>query len=74
MQLELAPLRRARDLLQQNLSADEIVDQLQSVLGLDYVGAIAAVAAGSLLNDRGLAVTEEPFARPFVRDLVCVAD
>jgi hypothetical protein len=56
---DLAPLRRAQDLLVGDESVDHIITQLELLFGLDYVDALAAVAAVTLLNERGLAVPPE---------------
>ena len=59
MEHDLAPLRRAEELLAAGESTDEIVRQLRMLFGLDFVDAMAAVAAVVLLNDRGIAVPKE---------------
>ncbi len=40
-------------------TVDDIIAQLELQFGLDYVGALAAVAAVTLLNERGLDVPDE---------------
>jgi len=67
MQLELAPLRRAQELLQRNERAADVVDELRRLFGLDFIGATAAVAAATLLSERGAVISDEPFVRPYVK-------
>jgi hypothetical protein len=64
---ELAPLRRAQQLLRTTVSAEEIISDLAHGFGLCFADAMAALAAASLLSTRGLVVAEEPIARPYVR-------
>jgi hypothetical protein len=59
MQEELAPLRRAQELLVAGQTTDDIVKQLRALFGLDFVGAMAAVASVVLLTERGLTIPEE---------------
>jgi hypothetical protein len=63
---DLAPLRHARELLQQGSSVGDVMDELWRVFRLDFVDAMAAVAASTALTASGFTVPEEPFARPFV--------
>ena len=67
MQLELAPLRRAQELLERDEPAVEIVNELRRLFGLDFVGATAAVAAATLLSERGAPISSEPFVRPYMK-------
>jgi hypothetical protein len=67
MQLELAPLRRAQELLERNEPPAEIVNELRRLFGLDFVGATAAVAAATLLSERGAPISAEPFVRPYMK-------
>jgi hypothetical protein len=67
MTLDLAPLRRAHELLAAAEPVDDILRNLQMLFGLDYVDAMAAVAAVILLDERGLRVPDEP--RPLRRAL-----
>ena len=67
MTSELAPLRRAHELLAADQSVDDIVRNLNVLFGLDFVDAMAAVAAVILLDERGLRVPDEP--RPLRRAL-----
>ncbi|HWS44721.1 MAG TPA: hypothetical protein VN636_02580 [Acidimicrobiia bacterium] len=66
MSQDLAPLRHAHDLLQDNQTVDEIIAQLQVLYDLDFVDAMASVAASVLLLERGLTVPQEPLVRPYV--------
>ena len=63
---ELAPLRRAHELLKQGNCVDDVIDELRRLFGLDFVDAMAAVAASVVLTEGGYSVPEEPFARPYV--------
>jgi hypothetical protein len=63
---ELASLRCANDLLQQGNCVDDVIDQLRQLFGLDFVDAMAAVAASVALTEGGFSLPEEPFARPYV--------
>ena len=63
---ELAPLRRAHELLQRGVCVDDVIDELRRMYGLDFVDAMAAVAASVVLKEGGYTVPEEPFARPYV--------
>jgi len=67
MHLELAPLRRAQELLQRDQPATDVVAELRRLFGLDFVGATAAVAAATLLSERGAPISDEPFVRPYMR-------
>jgi hypothetical protein len=67
MQLELAPLRRAQELLQRDVPAAKVVDELRLLFGLDFIGATAAVAAATLLSERGAPIPAEPFVRPYMK-------
>lgn len=53
---DLAPLRRAQAMLVADHTVDDILAQLELQFGLEYVDAVAAVAAVTLLHERGLAV------------------
>ena len=66
MQPELAPLRRAQTLLRNGGHVDDVIDELRLLFGLDFVDAMAAVAASVVLDEGGFTVPDEPFARPFV--------
>lgn len=66
MQGELAPVRRAQQLLRAGDQVDEVVDDVRRSFGLSVTDAVAAVAACVALTRSGLAIPEEPFARPFV--------
>lgn len=70
---ELAPLRRVQDLLRCGTSANEVVEDLRRHYGLDYVHAIASLAAVTLLIRGGLNIPEEPFTRPFTASLGATA-
>ena len=59
MREDLAPLRRAHELLIATKSLDEIVEELRVFYGLSRVDAIAAVAATVLLSERGIAIPQE---------------
>jgi hypothetical protein len=59
MREDLAPLRRAHELLVADKVVDEIVSELRTFYGLTYVDAIAAVAAAVLLSERGIAIPQE---------------
>jgi hypothetical protein len=59
MQEDLAPLRRAHELLMADKLLDEIVQELRTFYGLSYVDAVAAVAAALLLSERGIAIPQE---------------
>jgi hypothetical protein len=63
---ELASLRCANELLQQGKSADDVIEELRRLFGLDFVDAMAALAASVALTENGFSVPEEPFARPYV--------
>lgn len=63
---DLAPLRRARDLLVHGDSVDEVITDLRWTFGLPFVDAMAAVAACIVLTEGGMTFAEEPFARPYV--------
>jgi hypothetical protein len=63
---DLAPLRRAHELLDQGTSVDEVIDELRRDFALDYVDAMAAVAACITLDNAGFTIPDESFARPFV--------
>jgi hypothetical protein len=63
---DLAPLRHARELLQQGRCVDDVMDELRRLFRLDFVDAMAAVAACTALTASGFTVPDEPFARPFV--------
>jgi hypothetical protein len=67
VQLELAPLRRAQELLQRDEPAAKVVQELQQLFGLDFIGATAAVAAATLLSERGALISAEPFVRPYMK-------
>ena len=56
---DLAPLRRAQAMLVADSTVDDTVCQLERLFSLDYVDALAAVAAVTLLHERGLAVPSE---------------
>jgi len=45
---------------------DDVIEQLGVVFGLDFVDAMAAVAASIVLDQGGLVVPDERFARPYV--------
>jgi len=66
MQTELAPVRRAQQLMQAGDPVDDVVDDLRRGFGLSVADAVAAVAAYVALTRSGMAIPEEPFARPFV--------
>lgn len=63
---DLAPVRHARELLQQGSCVRDVMDELRRVYRLDFVDAMAAVAACTALTASGFTLPEEPFARPFV--------
>jgi len=63
---ELAPLRRANELLKQGNCVDEVIDELRLHFSLSFVDAMAAVAACVVLTESGFKVPDEPFARPYV--------
>ena len=66
MQSELAPVRRAQQLLRSGTPVDEVVDDLRRGFGLSVVDALAAVTEYVTLTRGGMQIAEEPFARPFV--------
>jgi hypothetical protein len=53
---DLAPLRRVEELVLQKRSVPHIVGELQTLFGLPFVDAMAAVAATNLMNARGLSI------------------
>ena len=57
MSTDLAPMRRAEELLARDESVDSILSELQMLFGCSYVDAMAAVAAVILLSENGLADT-----------------
>ena len=59
MDVGLAPLRRAEDLLMRQECVDAIVGELQLLFGLQLVDAFAAVSAVLLLHERGISVAPE---------------
>jgi hypothetical protein len=61
MRDDLAPLRRVEELLKTEALSDDIVRELAMLFGLDFVDAIAAIAAVLLLHARGHPV---PIERP----------
>jgi hypothetical protein len=63
---ELASLRCAHDLLKSGNCVDDVIAELRHLFGLDFVDAMAAVAASVALTEGGFSVPEEPFARPYV--------
>ena len=67
MHIELAPLRRAQELLCRDEPVAEVVAELRRLFGLDFVGATAAVAAATLLRERDVPISDEPFVRPYMR-------
>jgi hypothetical protein len=66
MHPDLAPLRHAQTMLRTGGRVDDVIEELRALYRLDFVDAMAAVAASIVLNDGGLTVAEEPFARPYV--------
>jgi hypothetical protein len=70
---ELAPLRRVQDLLRSGKSSNEVVEDLRRRYDLDFVHAIASLAAATLLIRGGLGIPEEPFVRPFTATLATTA-
>jgi hypothetical protein len=66
---DLAALRRAQGLLRCGRSSNEVVEELRRHYGLDFVRAVAALAAATLLLDSGFGIPEEPFVRPFAASL-----
>ncbi len=66
MQTELAPVRRAGQLMQAGDAVADVVDDLRRGFGLSVTDAVAAVAAYVALTRSGMEIPEEPFARPFV--------
>jgi hypothetical protein len=66
MKPDLAPLRHTQDLLRRGLHVDEVMDELRRVFRLDFVDAMAAIAACTALATSGFTLPEEPFARPYV--------
>jgi len=66
MNPDLAPLRHTQDLLRRVLHVDEVMDELRRVFRLDFVDAMAAIAACTALTTSGFTFPEEPFARPYV--------
>jgi hypothetical protein len=66
MHAELAPVRRAQQLMQAGDLVDDVVDDLRRGFGLSVADAVAAVAAYVALTRSGMQIPEEPFARPFV--------
>jgi len=63
---DLAPLRHAHDLLLRGIHVDDVMDELRRVFRLDFVDAMAAIAACTALTTSGFTLPEEPFARPYV--------
>ena len=63
---ELAPLRRAHQLMRDGDTVDDVIEDLRRSFGLGFVDAMAAVAACVVLTESGFPVPEEPFARPYV--------
>jgi hypothetical protein len=59
MSTDLAALRRTEELLARDEPVDLIVSELQTLFGLTYADAIAAVAATVLLGERGVSVPRE---------------
>ena len=66
---ELAPLRRVQDLLRLGQSSNAVVEDLRRHYGLDFVHAVASLAAATLLIEGGLGIPEEPFLRPVTASL-----
>ena len=66
MQTELAPVRRAQQLLQAGETVDRVVDDLRRGFGITVAEALASVAEYVALMKGGKTVPEEPFARPYV--------
>ena len=66
---ELAALRRVQGLLRCGRSSNEVVEDLRRQYGLDFVYAVASLAAATLLIDSGFGIPEEPFVRPFAASL-----
>jgi len=66
MEPDLAPLRRAHELLHGGRSVTDVVDDLRWTFKLGFVDAMAAVAACIALSERGVTLPEETFARPYV--------
>lgn len=56
---DLAPMRRVEELLAAGRSLDEILLEIEMLFGLDFVDAMAVVAAVTLVNERGLPVPAE---------------
>ena len=56
---DLAPMRRVEELLEAGRSLDEILLEIEMLFGLDFVDAMSAVAAVTLVNERGLPVPAE---------------
>ena len=63
---ELAPLRHAQSMLRAGGRVDEVMAELRVQFSLDFVDAMAAVAASIVLDEGGFTVPEERFARPYV--------
>jgi hypothetical protein len=63
---ELAALRHAQARLRSGSCVDDVIAELRVQFGLDFVDAMAAVAASVVLEEGGFSVPEEPFARPYV--------
>ena len=63
---DLAPLRHAQTLLRRGSRVDDAVEELCLLYTLDLVDAMAAIAACVMLDERGITVPDEQFARPYV--------
>jgi hypothetical protein len=66
MKSDLVPVRHAHDMLRRGTQVDDVMDELRRVFRLDFVDAMAAVAACTALAASGFTFRDEPFARPYV--------
>ena len=56
---DLAPMRRVEELLAAGRTLDEVLLEVEMLFGLDFVDAMSAVAAVTLVNERGLPIPAE---------------
>jgi len=66
MTLISPPLRRAQQLFDAGVSANDIIDELQDEFGLDPATAIAAVASMLLVAVQVTTTVDEPMVRPYL--------